>query len=74
MTPHTKRNKMVVEKLKEQIEEWQTKWRHLQELIDEKIKAEDYNGAFRMQTVATTLKRCIKDCYTILNIKDDDAS
>lgn len=64
----------VEEKLKEQIEEWQTKWRHLQELIDDKIKAEDYNGAFRMQTVATTLKGCIKDCYAILNIKDGDAS
>lgn len=55
-----------------QIEEWQGKWQDLQKLIDEKIKAEDYNGAFRMQTVATTLKGCIKDCYRILNMGVED--
>jgi hypothetical protein len=27
------------DKLKQQIEEWQTKWQHLQGLIDDKIKA-----------------------------------
>lgn len=63
---------MVEGKLKEQIEEWQTKWQHLQELINDKIIAEDYNGAFICQSEATTLKRCIKDCYAILNMKNAD--
>jgi hypothetical protein len=57
---------IMEDKLKQQIEEWQTKWQHLQGLIDDKIKAEDYNGAFRMQTVATTLKGCIRDAYAII--------
>jgi hypothetical protein len=55
------------DKLKHQIEEWQNKWQHLQQLIEEDIKAEDYSGAVRMQTVATTLKGCIKDAYAILD-------
>ena len=54
------------DKLKKQIEEWQTKWKHLQELIDDKIKAKDFSGAYRSQCEAGTLKRCIKDAYVIL--------
>jgi len=54
------------DKLKQQIEEWQTKWRRLQALIDDKIKAGDYHGAFRMQTIAITLKVCIRDASDIL--------
>jgi hypothetical protein len=54
------------DKLKQQIEEWQTKWQHLQELIDDKIKARDFSGAHRSQCQAGTLKSCIKDAYAII--------
>ena len=56
----------MVDRLKQQIEEWQTKWEHLQELINDKIKAQDFAGAYRSQCEAGTLKRCIKDAYAIL--------
>lgn len=60
----------VEQNLKHQITEWQKKWQDLQELITDKIANEDYNGAFRMQTVATTLKSCIKDAYKIIGSDD----
>ena len=56
----------VEDKLKLQIEEWQTRWNHLQEVIDDKIKAQDFSGAYRRQCEAGTLKRCIKDAYAII--------
>lgn len=57
------------EKLEQQIEEWKTKWQQLQILINQKIKERDFNGAYRTQCEATTLKRCIKDAYAILEPK-----
>ena len=57
------------DRLKQQIEEWQTKWLHLQELINDRIKTQDFSGAYRSQCEASTLKRCIKDAYSILEIE-----
>ena len=60
----------IERRIKIQISEWQKRWQDLQELIEDKIESKDYSGAFRMQTVATTLKSCIKDAYKIIGSDD----
>lgn len=61
------------EQLEAQINQWQTKWQSLQDLIAERIKNLDYQGAFRDQCSATTLKNCIKDAYKILENQEECA-
>ena len=54
------------DELYKQIEEWQTKWHHLQEKIKVKIKMKDFSRAYISQCEASILKKCIKDVYTII--------
>jgi len=54
------------ERLKHQIEQWQTEWQWYKELIYDRMKAKDYAGAYRYQTAACTLKRCIEDAYNVV--------
>lgn len=64
-----KRIEELEEKLKQQIEEWQTKWEVFQELIDDRIKVQDFSGAYRSQCQSGTLKRCIEDVCDIIKTR-----
>jgi len=57
---------MIEEKLKAQIEVWQTLWQDKQKEIDKLVKAKDLHNALSMQISATTLKSCIQDAYKLL--------
>jgi hypothetical protein len=57
---------MIEDKLKAQIEEWQTLWQNKQKEIDGLVKAKDLHNALSMQISATTLKNCIQDAYKLL--------
>jgi hypothetical protein len=59
--------------LKQQIEQWQSKWDILQQSITFFLKAKDIESAFKNQIKAGTLKGCIQDCYNLLEqIKSND--
>lgn len=52
--------------LKSIVAEWVIKWNHLQQLIEDKISAKDFAGAYRSQCEAGTLKRCIREINDLL--------
>ena len=54
------------EAIQKTINEWQHQWDVLQEVIDDMIKIKNYQDAFRFQVKATTIKKCIKELYLIL--------
>ena len=51
-------------------EEWQIKWKQLQETISDRIRLEDYVGAYIAQHEASLLKRCIQDVFNLIKEHD----